>query len=926
MKTANPFLLLILGLIIFFTGCFSALDGMTDKQAEAVPKVDSQPFTMEVHIMPQGGRERAIAGPSIPNIKNGLYNFIQLVIVDEKGTIQAFDEVIRRNSGEPNAVLTINSIPVGKEYHFLIMIGYWERDYDKDVTVDGITTFAYKKDVKPVLLAAGYQNKFIEGSKIVTITMWPLVIDTKFTAGSGTVESGTGTDGKILPVEILPNADWSVNWNIRRSTTAANGLEYLINAQQAAGFASTDLLVRNKKFILDGVDKSVVEKTTTNDLIVSLGKYGITDIGASHSVNFNLEYIPFNMSQKETWLKYNEESIFDFAANGAPVWIIRNGLNDLPQDANTNFAPLSLGKIAAEGIRYNGNGAVVAQVKENKGFTDENDDGIPDGADDKDKDGYPDDPGTMDPNNFLIYDGKFLGPAGNKNPAISFKTAGYTGTATVYYGIVPATGQYNAANPLPYSKFTETFSTLLSVGGHVETVTLPDAEDEYDIWLMFVQGSKISNRIAVNTATVKVEIDWIWGEEKGGLIIYNLSLTQSITNISVTDSGGNKVPLTSVTPGVSDVGPIGSHQAQGIALDPGTYTVEVQYEDAQSCSKEITIELDKILSWYVSDGSIIAPFGILQVINLSGKAVTSVMAGTEELLLANIPDQGTYSALLEPGTYTVKVKLEDKEYFQGAVTIFDGNITNILVFSDRIVVGNPDTPNQGNNLWILNRCSLAITGVEKKTGSGSYSSLGGAMSLGSGEYVGARLDPNTYDIRVALAGAVTLEKHDIVLTNDPVFLIVQIGSNGQPEIEVITTPGDADGDGFPDRWENKYFGPGAVVDPNVPGKEYDADRDGVSNWDEYVRGTDPTNKDSDHDGLTDWEEINGTKDTSIPLTDRPDTEGMTIPDTFPITDPLNPDTDNDGYSDFKEILKGTDPNDKTKHPGNIIIEFPWGSG
>ncbi len=46
---------------------------------------------------------------------------------------------------------------------------------------------------------------------------------------------------------------------------------------------------------------------------------------------------------------------------------------------------------------------------------------------------------------------------------------------------------------------------------------------------------------------------------------------------------------------------------------------------------------------------------------------------------------------------------------------------------------------------------------------------------------------------------------------------------------------DTDGDGLPDDWETKYFGV-AGADPNV-----DSDGDGLSNAQEYLAGTDPTN-------------------------------------------------------------------------------------
>jgi hypothetical protein len=80
------------------------------------------------------------------------------------------------------------------------------------------------------------------------------------------------------------------------------------------------------------------------------------------------------------------------------------------------------------------------------------------------------------------------------------------------------------------------------------------------------------------------------------------------------------------------------------------------------------------------------------------------------------------------------------------------------------------------------------------------------------------------------------------------------------------------------------------VDQPAP-QPVDTDRDGLSDEEEGMYGTDPQEIDSDRDGLTDRDEVKVFK-----------------------TDPNNADTDGDGYSDGQEVRGGYDP----KGPGRLL--------
>ncbi|MFT6399775.1 MAG: hypothetical protein ACJAYU_004544 [Bradymonadia bacterium] len=102
---------------------------------------------------------------------------------------------------------------------------------------------------------------------------------------------------------------------------------------------------------------------------------------------------------------------------------------------------------------------------------------------------------------------------------------------------------------------------------------------------------------------------------------------------------------------------------------------------------------------------------------------------------------------------------------------------------------------------------------------------------------------------------------------------------------------DSDGGGRSDGNETNVDG----TDPNDPTDDigFDFDEDGLSNEEEFILGTDPSNPDTDGDGRNDGQEVNGE----------------------PTSDPFDPDTDGGGVRDGREVEDGTDPNDSEDDAG-----------
>ena len=175
---------------------------------------------------------------------------------------------------------------------------------------------------------------------------------------------------------------------------------------------------------------------------------------------------------------------------------------------------------------------------------------------------------------------------------------------------------------------------------------------------------------------------------------------------------------------------------------------------------------------------------------------------------------------------------------------------------------------------------------------------------------------------------------DVSITG-PGFARVALGDvvGGSPPVYTIQPASvDTDNDLLPDWWETGYAGNLTALNGL---DDSDFDEDGLTDYDEFENGTDPTEEDTDADGLGDGVETNsGTfasaSDTGTDPNDNDSDDdglldgvetntGVFVDEEDTGTDPHVVDTDEDGAGDGTEIDNGTDPLDDNDTPGLWLV-------
>ncbi|QBG48191.1 hypothetical protein EGM51_12610 [Verrucomicrobia bacterium S94] len=160
---------------------------------------------------------------------------------------------------------------------------------------------------------------------------------------------------------------------------------------------------------------------------------------------------------------------------------------------------------------------------------------------------------------------------------------------------------------------------------------------------------------------------------------------------------------------------------------------------------------------------------------------------------------------------------------------------------------------------------------------------------------------------------------------------------GAPRVVIYSDPAnpDTDGDGMDDYYETVTE---SWLDPTDPrDADWDRDRDGLSNLEEYHLGTDLREEDTDGDGFSDYEEHHFGLDplNAWPSERTVDSDGDGMPNGYELENYLNAfdasdkfeDMDNDGLSNFYEyendLLAGNWDTDADGFSDGIEVD--WGT-
>ena len=308
---------------------------------EAAPAGD-RPVTIKLLLgdeaAPGATGSRSVAGPEYEGIASGpgVLNYAQVIIYDKDNTVISVEEQ-RYEGTDQTKSIEIRGLDFNDKYTFLVLIGHWQRDYTAETK--------YVENAPPTLLAVGYADQAeIESGKI-SIELRIIEVHTQFLEdGANDFKAPVITDGTPQIVSLSTNP-FSVKWTIN-----GTGFKHLFSAAKKTSPQTDDfnaVFPETKGFFRrDDYGEASVGPTPGSWNTLNMTPIPSTSEDVKGSVYFNLEYTAFTGLEGLSWNKEKPKA-----------WIIRNGINDNPQNTGTTFKK----EVAWEGTipsTPNGNGAV----------------------------------------------------------------------------------------------------------------------------------------------------------------------------------------------------------------------------------------------------------------------------------------------------------------------------------------------------------------------------------------------------------------------------------------------------------------------------------------------------------------------------------------------------------------------------------------
>jgi hypothetical protein len=306
---------------------------------------------------------------------NQMINFMQLLVVDSKGAIISVSESRREGPDDSAATFTVDHVYPGEIYNFLLLMGHWDRVSPDSEIERGANKYIYANNT-PTLLKAGFKAA-PGGAEEMTILVRRLEINAQFVPLSGSPPvAGTPIEGTSGITTLFPGT-WGIIWTIPFGTYPRGGLEHLFQAQEALGLTVPKAVFKSINSYVNGqAQPNSVGFDGAQTITQTIGTFTFADAyaGTINNANFRLEYVPFGLDVASTWSGHIS-SYWTSLGYDTPRWMIRNGLNNTPQNEQTDFGLFDIsGAVGMQptknGGTVNGNGsirykAVVAPDEEN---------------------------------------------------------------------------------------------------------------------------------------------------------------------------------------------------------------------------------------------------------------------------------------------------------------------------------------------------------------------------------------------------------------------------------------------------------------------------------------------------------------------------------------------------------------------------------